>query len=195
MSTEQKPNALGVILERMKQRVEDDFENGKEAIYRGLVEDKAAVCQQMPEALFVNHFLPSILGEKNDNPNWMVEWIGVSGSPAAEVAVVNQKREVLFFVPPIINTSVLSDSAGGTSYGRILNMHALHQEASPVKGLLFMEDSLEQKKKDAFVKDINKQTEGYRKQWESIKARYRGGVAAEEKSEQDNGGGLDDLMA
>lgn len=65
-----------------------------------------ATNKQLPEPLFVEHFLPYFSGRKiiDRNTPIIAEWISVAGSPMAEVDVIDHTGTILFTVPGVYST-------------------------------------------------------------------------------------------
>lgn len=65
---------------------------------------------KLKESIFVEFFLPRILGEVEDEDNgWLGMWRNVAGTIAAPVEVISDHSgEVLFRVPPLLQSSKLN---------------------------------------------------------------------------------------
>lgn len=75
-------------------------------IYSSLVAEGKS---KIPEPVFIEHFLPFFSGKEVENPNTVMQnWVSIAGSPLHEVDVVNEKQEVIFTVPAIMDTGLLN---------------------------------------------------------------------------------------
>ena len=66
---------------------------------------------KLPEYIFIDFFLPYFSGKLNieDSQEPITKWIGIAGSPTKEVDIIDSvSGNVLFRVPPLINTSKLN---------------------------------------------------------------------------------------
>lgn len=82
-----------------------DINQKKEVIFSGLLENVAH--NRLPESIFRGYFLPCFIGNTT-NPNWVMEWISIAGSPVAEVDIFDDRtNQVLFTVPGILHTNNL----------------------------------------------------------------------------------------
>lgn len=103
-------------------------------IYSNLVEgvDNA----KLPEPLFIEHFLPVLLGTINttDHPEVVENWGKVAGSPHNDFDVINQDGETLFTVPALYSTEVLDviNRRLGVSYSEIYDKYELHRKSFPI---------------------------------------------------------------
>ena len=63
----------------------------------------------LQESLFVNHFLPYFSGERQveDFNDFMVNWVKVTGAPNNGVLIIDQGGNILYEVPPIVDTSLI----------------------------------------------------------------------------------------
>lgn len=144
-----------------------EMEKTKNIIFNGLLND--SYMNKIPESLFVNYFLPCFLGQTN-NPNWVLEWISIAGSPMAEVAVVRDGTdEVLFVVPSILNTNNLFLNKQEGDLGDIFTRYEQINKNIPIQGLNFLIQALNSKNNELLSKlnfsEINKR-------WTDILARY-----------------------
>jgi hypothetical protein len=76
---------------------------------------------RLPEEIFVKYFLPLFCGE-TQNPDFAQQWISVAGSPTSEVAVFDDKGEVLFNVPAWLDTTVINSASPLKGSVGILNI-------------------------------------------------------------------------
>lgn len=90
----------------------NDLNKSNAKIFDGLVTNHRP--NTVPESIFKSYFLPGFIG-KNPNPNWMLEWVSIAGSPSSEVSVIDSQGEELFRVPPVLDTHAVllnRDSTG-----------------------------------------------------------------------------------
>lgn len=197
MNGNRQPINMDDLLNKMRGQVEADFDAGRDRIFESLVENKEAICTRIDERLFAEYFLPYFLGERNDNPNWPVEWIGIAGAPSAEVAVEgfeNGMRKTLFFVPPLMNTSLIADNKG-TKYSMIMDRYSMEKDASPFRGMAFLEQEFGKKSEQTIQQEFNQVTARYAHQWDYIRTRYRGHVVPVVVQTQFADNSLNDLMS
>jgi hypothetical protein len=62
-----------------------------------------------PVELFKQHFLPFFVGEKdfNEHPEARVRWLQISDGPTNSVKLINDKKEVVAIVPPLVDTKLI----------------------------------------------------------------------------------------
>jgi hypothetical protein len=148
--------------------INEDLNIRGNSIFKSLVEDKELYVNKLPESIFVNYFLPCFMG-KSTNPNWMVEWITISGTPASEVRIVKDGTdETLFYVPPILNLNnfILPNSANNLS--SIFTRYEMYNRNLPMEGVTYLHQELESKK-NMLTDPVDK---GHMTNWISILQRY-----------------------
>lgn len=106
--------------------------------HQALVVEPEREKSRVPEAVFKERFLPYFSGEINiaDNDSILPLWIGIAGSPSAEVSIVDQTGNIIFDVPAIMDLTVI-DSAKhklGESLAEIYSQYDLHSSQLPVIG-------------------------------------------------------------
>lgn len=135
--------SLDARLEAVKTALLGQMEESKNVVFGGLVEN--AQVNPLPESIFVNYFLPCFIG-RAENPNWVMEWIGIAGTPMAKVAVVRDgTNEVLFQVPALLHTNNLVLSGQQTDFGSIFSRFTQISNNLPVNGLRFLNEALASK--------------------------------------------------
>lgn len=84
--------------------------NHEKAIINNIMDQIQDEVKAIPEPVFRELFLPYFTGEKQmtAEQNAAQHWMGLVGSPTMPADVVNIKGEVLFTVPPLIDTSNLN---------------------------------------------------------------------------------------
>lgn len=127
--------------------IKEDLDVRGAGIFKSLVEDKELYVNALPESIFVNYFLPCFMG-KGNNPNWMVEWITVSGTPSSEVRIIKDgTNETLFYVPPILNLNSFVLPTSENNLGNIFARYEMYNRNLPIEGTRFLYNELENKKK------------------------------------------------
>lgn len=89
------------------------------------------------ESLFSSYFLPGFLGQ-NPNKQWVAQWVGIAGSPTAEVSVIDIAGKELFRVPPILlSKDVLFSSSRNRLSGIISHSTLLQNTVYGKENYLF----------------------------------------------------------
>ena len=143
----------------------------------------------IPEALFSNYFLPFFLGERTDNPNWVLEWVSIAGSPTAPVTVINLNNQPLFDVPPIFNTAALPTNTG-SGFSGIRDQTELRRNNIPMEGLKFQMEAFHAKSSE-LTSQVN--VNPVLVTWYNILVRY-GKITPVVTPETGNNSQLDDLL-
>lgn len=128
---------------------------------------------RIPEPVFVHHFLPYFTGNGTGNPerNPMAEWIGVAGSATAQVDVINEGGEVLFTVPPMMDSNIINlNQVGGRRLNDLIVDYQLHGEGLPGSAARFYATEI-QKKLQQIAPGHADETQAT-KQWRQIFTRY-----------------------
>ena len=104
----------------------------------------------LPESFFKEHFLPFFSGviPVNNKNKMLTYWIGIAGTPTNEVDIVDDNTgELLFTVPPVVNTTSLNVKASvrGESYWSMLDHHSLLSNNAPHLADSFLNKALESK--------------------------------------------------
>ncbi len=179
-------------VQRMMTDVKDMFisemNTVRDKAFKGLVEDFPKA--RLPENIFVEYFLPLFLGHRTDRPNWVAEWIGVAGSPSAEVEVFNQVTgEVLFTVPGVLATSLVNPASDGVWMHDIFARGSQLNNNIPGSGTNFVLNQLNDKL-NACVDDseMSKEKSG----WTYILNRY--GYSVQNQQTQETSSGMDDAF-
>jgi hypothetical protein len=104
--TDQKQKVKNVQ-EEMRNVIVEQARQSIDYIYDGLIANEPK--NKINEQVFVNEFLPYLTGEKDLDPksNLLTTWVGIAGNASNEVDVVDNKGEILFSVPGLINTNLL----------------------------------------------------------------------------------------
>lgn len=134
-------------LERQASTVRDmllaEMDKSKTVIFDGLLNNSFA--NKIPESLFVNYFLPCFIGTRQE-PNWVMEWISIAGSPMSEVAVFKDgTNQVLYNVPSMLNTNNLFLNKQDGDLGDIFTRYEQISNNIPTQGLNFLVEALNSK--------------------------------------------------
>lgn len=116
-----------------------------DVLFQELVVD-TDVTGTMSETIFVNHFLPRFIGEVEiaEDDDFLGMWIAVAGSHSSPMKIVDVKGEVLFIVPPILESTRLggSDSTSMVSLSTIMSQYDSIARRGGNHGELFTLDVL-----------------------------------------------------
>lgn len=158
-------------LERQMQGVREallaDIDKSKKIVFEGLLDNP--LINRIPESVFVNYFLPHFIGRGN-NPNWVMEWISIAGTPMAEVAVFKDgTNEILFNVPSLLYTNNLFMHKKGGDLGDIFTKFDQINANLPMNGLSFLLSALNSKNHE-LLSNFNMQ--GANAVWLHIFQRY-----------------------
>lgn len=150
----------------LKEAIEQDLRKGESMIFEGLVANVQP--SRLPEPLFVSYFLPGFMGT-NPNQSWMLEWISIAGSPAAEVSVFDPATgQELFRVPPVLSSrSILLPKSEG-DLGDIFKRHEMMASSLGSAGANYLFSALEHKSTQALATYHNDTNE----RWIAILSRY-----------------------
>jgi len=163
-----------------------DMNSNRDVIYNGLVEQ--APINSIPESLFVNYFLPRFIGNIND-PNWVIDWISIAGTPMAEVAVFNDtSKQMLFKVPGLLNSSFIMNNRGDT-FADIFTRHRQITANLPMSGGRFLAEALGTKTEEF---KSNHPKEESINSWQFILEKY--GFLTNEQNVKDNKEGSGDFF-
>ncbi len=144
-----------------------------EDIFRQLVEQTEV--RKLPEHLFVRNFLPFFLGEKNpnENPDFYSYWIGITGSPSAELDVIDKSGNILFRVPGLIYSGIINPSRATNNsikYSDVVMMAKLYGNITPTAGKNALDKGLSEKYRELQSRSPTFQTNVNR--WVEIFRRY-----------------------
>lgn len=121
------------------------------------------------EDIFVNYFLPRFVGVVPNPGNWVVEWISIAGTPTAEVGVRGAGGEMLFSVPPLLQTKGLAGVSGTGGLNDIFTRYKMISNNIPREGIRFLFAELANKSKELLEEFSLTETEAT---WMSIMGRY-----------------------
>lgn len=143
-----------------------DINKNRDVIFNGLVEN--APISSLPESVFVNYFLPCFIGQQT-NPNWVMEWISIAGTPMAEVNVIKDgTQEILFRVPGILSTNTLFNR-NKVGISDVFSRYDQLSANMPSQGLNFLMSALGNMNKD-LLDQYN--LDNVKRDWLSILQRY-----------------------
>lgn len=143
-------------------------------IFDALVVNAHNDVAKLPEEIFKGHFLPFFSGEKDikERKEFFSEWIGIAGSPMAEVNIIDNNGQTLFTVPPMLDSSVIETAKRnlGESFSDIYSQYKMHSNNLPVVGERVLADAFEKKIGTTIKKSDVVQANQDR--WNSILNRY-----------------------
>jgi hypothetical protein len=95
---------------------------------------------KLPEHIFKNLFLPVLSGAVNveEADRIYVYWISVAGSPTAEIDVIDTKNNVLFTLPPVINSEMINSVDRRTALQDIYTEGKLRENNLPILGQQYL---------------------------------------------------------
>ena len=102
--------------------------------------------EQVPENIFVDYFLPMFADEveQTEEVNYNT-WIEkVAGRDTAPVEVVDHQGNVLFTVPPLLDSSVIEQAQSGrNSFTRIARKYSRLKEVAAAESQIFLSKTLQ----------------------------------------------------
>lgn len=162
------------IMNAYKEQMLKDTNETLDKVFAGLVETVRDTVPRLPEEIFVRYFLPYFAGhiKNTDRPQILAEWISIAGTPMGEVAVIDPAGTILFYVPPVFDTSFLSvaPAKGDNSFADIATNANLLSAHIPVRGLEYQKNAMHTRLGDLITspQDV-KYNEG---RWLDIFSRY-----------------------
>ncbi len=146
----------------------------------------------LPENVFVEVFLPFFSGERSfdESNDIIINWISIAGNPTKEVKIVDDIGNVLYTVPPIMDTTCIDfkNDRKGQAIGNIMANYELHKGQLPIVGKNYLDGSIDNRLK-SLTKDSEVLTEN-EKRWNSIFVRY--GKIKDTTVKEDNSNRLSD---
>ena len=174
----------------LKQALISEMEKSKTVVFEGLLESPSF--NRIPEDLFVNYFLPCFIGRNTSNPNWVMEWISIAGTPMAAVMVFDKvTRQDLFMVPGILHTNNLYLSQGRGGMNDIFTRHSQISANLPSSGMAYLFNALSDKNSELLQ---NHNNDAVRNQWNTIFARYNLIPQQSQQVTASSGNNLDDFL-
>ena len=161
----------------------DDLEKKGKLINELLVE--TPIKGRLPESMFVAEFLPYFSGElKIDKDSSVIPyWIGVAGSPTAEVDIIDKAGNTIYTVPALFSTDTINvTETNSRPISDIMLEYEQRSSRFPIDGENFLEASL---KIESNESDKFKSAEG---RWETILKRYDKEVPSNDNTTVSNKG-------
>lgn len=164
------------VQDRLTQSLLENIRQQESNFLSEIVEDAAQNRAQLPEPLFREHFLPFFSGASSikDRSDIITKWIGIAGSPVAEVDVVNEQGQALFTVPGYYDTTVvdaMSRSLGKeATLSTIINRYNQQMTNIPQIAEKEVQKNLEVKSESLLQPSKNYQNN--RERWETIFHHY-----------------------
>lgn len=160
MSIENQANAVRDMLMA-------EIDKSRTVVFDGLL--NSGPLNSIPESLFVNYFLPCFMGNPT-NPNWVMEWISIAGTPMSEVGVFSDMtREFLFTVPSLLNSNNLFLHKQAGDLGDIFGRYDQINNNTPSRGLGFLLEALNSKNQELLH---NLSFDEVNQKWYQILTRY-----------------------
>lgn len=140
----QKLNSVDVEAER-------DFINE-------LIDTVTEPLKKVPEPVFREIFLPYFTGEKQPSKEMdaFSHWMGLVGSPTSAAEVVDHKGDVLFTVPPMVDTSRLDPAKRGerdVNFGKVFEVFEEESKVHPAMGKRWLAEQLAKKSQNIMGSD------------------------------------------
>lgn len=132
------------LIEKMKQNETDEAAEFIQGVFKSIGADEVV---KVPEPVFREIFLPAFIDNDSEAAQAAREnWMGIVGSHTSGADVVNVKGEVVFHVPPLVNTDRLNINptkqtlrAAFAEYGEEV---VIHQPSAVGRLMLNMDQSL-----------------------------------------------------
>lgn len=170
----QQQSRVDATMQKVRQNNMDTLRRETDKTFEALVVEPQREKARVPEETFKNYFLPYFSGQANisENADVLPTWVGIAGSPSAEVSIIDQAGNVLFDVPAIMDLSVIDTSRRklGESLANIYSQYELHSNQLPVVGERYLADAMNKKTPTLF-----KESEQYAQnsnRWNGIFERY-----------------------
>lgn len=161
MANTKQPKTVQELDEQVRKQTLLDMTNTIESIYDDLVVTKKN--NILPEQIFVKEFLPLFYGAVEDKDvrfQQIQSWISIAGSPSSEVSIVDVDNNVLFDVPPVINSSSIDIvSRGDKDIGKIFE--SFSADNFPIRGNRNLLSELDNKQEDIISQTDKSKKEAY----------------------------------
>jgi hypothetical protein len=151
---------------------EQQFAEMGESLYDSLVRSKQNAV--LPEQIFVEYFLPYFSHQipltKDDDV--IAKWIAIAGSPVGEVDIIGNANNVLFTVPPYMNTNTINPVRQNNSISILSHKtrHDMRKINLPQVAEVEFDRALVSKTNEFTV--TSETTTTISKRWSDIMARY-----------------------
>jgi len=114
--------------------------------------------KKIPEPVFREIFLPYFTGEKKADKNneAIANWIGLIGSATSPAEVVSVTGDVLFEVPPMVDSSLVNTNGGekdGFTFSTIFQEYEDQNKVHPALGQRVLVEELAQRGADTLPDD------------------------------------------
>lgn len=151
--------------------MQEDSQRTLDLITGVLVGSDRTMCSVLPEHIFVQYFLPYFAGQPSSRPNILAEWISIAGTPMSEVAIIDGGRNVMYYIPPVFDTSFIAAKKSDTmTFGQMSDQANLLNNNLPVLSERFMVGAMDQKYREiAMPASVNQSNE---QRWVDIFIRY-----------------------
>lgn len=141
---------------------------------------------QVEEEVFVAYFLPYFIKPEAlaEHPAVIAQWIGIAGTPMAEVDVIDIDETVLYTVPSLFDTNIINSAERkpGDSIADISAEFDLRNTNIPAIAQTFLRTQLERK---LSIVDRKVNDKAHR-QWQTIFERYNLVPASQKAAVRDN---------
>ena len=129
MMSTQKPNTQS-LLKSVKFNQEEKIKAQTDMAYDELVLDKNRSVSVLPEHIFVSYFLPFLCGERplSTDRDFFNNWNSIAGAPTKPINIIDASNNVLFQVPPLVDTSFVNPKdTGNMDFNTVMiNYHLLN---------------------------------------------------------------------
>ncbi len=141
-----------------------------------ILNSSADIRNKLPEEVFVKAFLPYFSGiVPMDNTSAVkANWIGIAGTPMSPVDVIDSTGNVIFTVPPLLDTSVINltrNSREDRSIASIHDEYNLRTNHIPAVANTFISNALNNEA-GKILQEVPGKMEANAKVWNSIFERY-----------------------
>ena len=161
--------SMDMLLQNLKQTNQDQLNEALVNIYGNLVENTTSVYNKIPESLFKNYFLPYFLGQKQDNSNWILEWVSIAGTPTSPVNVFQDLTgEIVYTVPSLLDSNNILVPRSNSDITSIMKAANLYNNNLPIVGTKFLIDALNDKAKNLPSQNVSQNVQ----MWNYILTRY-----------------------
>jgi hypothetical protein len=129
---------------------------------------------KLPESVFVEHFLPFFSGKLDDprvqGRDVLTDWVSIAGTPMAEVEILDEQQNVLFAVPALYDTNIISlvQPKAGNAISDIYREFELRKAGVPVAANNFLTNALLDKSQQLTNPEQNVTVQ----RWNAIYERY-----------------------
>ena len=157
--------APGIRLNAAQQRNFD-------AMFDAIVKEPASGQGRLPEHLFLKYFLPVFANQRPAPEDFISTWVSIAGQPAGEVQIVDNANNVLFTVPPLMDTHHIKRLRpdGSMDFSSIGQMLALHAQSNPKLAEANYQQNLIKRYKESH--SPTSVTSENQKRWQEIFVRY-----------------------